>query len=91
MLVNVCKCYHIVFPIAAIYCKAGVLISLDKELSHATLDDLYQRGHVKDVVKTVPHLSSVQSWKEDIELYVITCTLVLLSLYCGLYIHVYVS
>ena len=57
--------------IAAVYCKAGVLISQDQDLSHTTLDDLHKQGHVKDVFVTASHLSSVQSWKEAVELYVI--------------------
>ena len=88
--IHVCKCHCIVFPIAAVYCKAAVLISKDQDLSHATLDDLYHHGHVKDVVKTAPRLSSVQSWKEDIELYVIIFLSLLLVNLCGLYVYVYV-
>ena len=60
--------YGVSYAIAAVYCKAGVLISQDQDLSHTTLDDLHKQGHIKDVVKTAPHLSSVQSWKEAIEL-----------------------
>ena len=92
--VHMCKFHCILSPIAAVYCKAAVLISKDQDLSHATLDDLYQRGHVKDVVKTAPRLSSTQSWKEDIELYVITCTLIFLSVLlvnlCGHYYEMHI-
>ena len=60
------------FVIAAVYCKAGVLISKDQNVSNMTLDDLHKQGYVKNVIQTTPHLSSVQSWEEAIELYVIT-------------------
>ena len=67
-------CYIAFHGIAAVYCKAGVVISKDQDLSNMTLDDLHKQGYVKDVVQTTPHLSSVQNWEEAIELYVITYT-----------------
>ena len=51
---------------------AGVLITKEKGLSHATLTELQKQGHVKDVIKTAIHYSSMSNWKEEIELYVMT-------------------